>query len=438
MSAPERAGSSEDPPDRRRSWAPPASFWRIIAVLVTFIGAVATVIQLIEFILSSEINVLAFSVIIVSFVIVVTYLFSVKGGKVALISVGTVLILIFVTLFVIELVLPLRFPSTLDCDKIASPDGSDTNEGNSPESPVQTVGQLVTLLAPSQTGCLRAGTYTFDEIELAAEHIRVSSYPGEQATIVGHLIISGSGSAVENLKMDASSSGASEAIIVATPDAKIRGNEITNSKKKKGDNLAVCIRAVENSHRLTVEGNRIHNCGLNPPDNNGVAIQIRYANGALIRNNFIYDNVDDAIELYPAAQHSIIMNNTIDGNGGGIKFAGSDDYNDAIVSSYNIVENNIITNSIIDWNIQDYWGEPGHEHFGVGNIARSNCVLGTNQNNKEFNTNGGVFNTNGGALRGSFVAKDNLIVDPQYIDRAKKDFRIAEGSPCAGKGVSPS
>lgn len=274
--------------------------------------------------------------------------------------------------------------------------------------------------------------YTFDEVILATERIRISSYPGEQAIIVGHLVIGGAGSAVENLKLDGSSSGSDEAISVMAPDVTIRDNEITNSKKGNGENLAVCVRAKENSHRLTVEGNRIHGCGRHPSDNNGIAIQIRHASNALIKNNFIYDNVDDAIALYPAAQHNLIINNTTDSNGVGVKFASSDDYDDTMASSHNIVENNIITNSIIRWNIEDYWGPSGYEHVGVGNIARSNCVLGTNQNKN------GYYNTNGGVKQGSFAAEGNLVADPRYVDRKGKDFRIAERSPCAGKGVSLS
>lgn len=61
MSEPEHTGNSEDPPRSHRSWVPRPKFASIVIALTTFIGAVATVAQLIGYMRSNEINLLVSS-----------------------------------------------------------------------------------------------------------------------------------------------------------------------------------------------------------------------------------------------------------------------------------------------------------------------------------------------------------------------------------------
>ena len=59
------------------------------------------------------------------------------------------------------------------CDKLASPSGSDGGTGTLGD-PYATPKKLIDSLAPGQTGCLRAGTYTFAQLDL----INAQHHPG--------------------------------------------------------------------------------------------------------------------------------------------------------------------------------------------------------------------------------------------------------------------
>lgn len=319
--------------------------------------------------------------------------------------------------------LPPRPQLPSSCDKIVALDGSDTNSGTA-DAPLETVDRLATSLAPGQTGCLREGAYVFDEIILDTPRIRLTSYPEERATLRGRIMVNGSGVTLERLVLDSHNLEALEGLRIMAPAVAINDNEITSHHS------GICIRlGVQDGEsppdRVIIEGNRIHDCGKLPSGNNGFGVEVRNGTGTVIRNNVIYENADSAINLYPDAQRVRIANNTIDGNGVGISFAGDG----TTASSNNIVENNIIANSAIRWNIEDWWGPEGDGPLvGVGNVVRSNCLLGTNQDS--------FYNARGGIAEGGYTATDNLIADPRYLDRAGKNFRLAERSPCTGKGAA--
>ena len=87
------------------------------------------------------------------------------------------------------------------------------------------------------------------------------------------------------------------------------------------------------------------------------------SDGARITDNWIYDNADRGVQLFPDAQGTYIARNVIDGNGQGIIFSRE--------SANNVAENNVISNPVLRYNIEDW------ELTGGGNMARRNCVWST-------------------------------------------------------------
>ena len=88
-----------------------------------------------------------------------------------------------------------------ECARFASPDGSDAAAG-SEESPYRSVQRLADSLTPGQTGCLRGGTYSEDQVTLSIPGTTLRSYPGERAGLVGRLRVTGDRVGVVGLELD--------------------------------------------------------------------------------------------------------------------------------------------------------------------------------------------------------------------------------------------
>ena len=118
-----------------------------------------------------------------------------------------------------------------------------------------------------------------------------------------------------------------------------------------------------------IENNNIHNCGKLPAQNGDHGIYIDDATGTIVRGNWIHNNADRGVQIYPNGDNSLITGNIIDSNGEGVIFAGAGGQ----TSDNNVVEHNIITNSQVRQNVESYWGSGP---VGVGNVARNNCIKG--------------------------------------------------------------
>jgi parallel beta-helix repeat protein len=226
---------------------------------------------------------------------------------------------------------------------------------------------------------------------------------------------------VAGLVLNGRSSGSRPSPIVNGDRVTLRGNEITN------EHTAICVllgpgfeNTPERAVDPVVEGNRIHDCGRLPASGHDHGIYVEGTSNARIVDNVIYDNADYGIHLYPDGDVSTIAHNVIDGNGGGLIFAGEragGEYSSSHSSDLNLVERNIISNNSQRNNVESWWGGP----VGQGNLARGNCLW-----------NGRPRDIDDSA--GGFTHPDNAIVDPLYANRAAKDFTPAPGSPCAGYG----
>ena len=314
-------------------------------------------------------------------------------------------------------------PAATSCDKVAAPSGSDSAAG-SVAAPYRTAGRLVASLQPGQTGCLRAGTYeqnlTIERGGSAGAPITLSSYPGERATVRGRFRVKDSANfvTVEDLDLDGRQTNDTlPSPSVYGNDVVFRDNDVTNYQ------TGICFLIGSNDYgraeRVTIEQNRIHNCGVLPAENHHHGIYIEAADNTRVVGNWIYDNSDRGVQMYPDSQGAYIANNVIDGNGQGVSYARQ--------SANNVVEHNVISNSVLRWNIEDW------ELSGGGNVARLNCV---------WTTRTGSYARQGGVMvNPDFTATQNLTADPQFVNRTAKDFRLAAGSPCAallgGNGTPP-
>ncbi len=272
-------------------------------------------------------------------------------------------------------------------------------------------------LRPGQVGCLLGGTFS-EDVRIRrggspGRPITLRSAPGRRARLVGTLDVGTSDIVIADLQLDGRGR--------ATPQVNgvritFRGNEITNQ-----EGICVLLGAgfesgYERAQSVVIDRNRIHNCGRLPRTGHDHGIYVEGANGVRITNNFIYDNADYGIHLYPDAQGTYVARNVIDGNGGGVIFAGEDsegEYDRAYASRNNVVRNNVISNSRVSHNIESWWGGP----TGSGNVAIRNCLW----NGADGNVSDQV----------GFRAAGNIVARPVFRDRRRGDLRLKPRTACS-------
>jgi parallel beta-helix repeat protein len=200
----------------------------------------------------------------------------------------------------------------------------------------------------------------------------------------------------------------------------VNGNYVTfDNVEITNDNTGICVMIGGAAQtygipwHTSIVHSRIHDCGRLPPTRYEHGIYLAYSRGARILGNYIYDNADWGIHLYPNAIGSRISNNIIDGNGSGLIIAGAGD----TASSQNYIGHNVFSNSRYGYNLTSFWGTV----VGSDNAVKDNCVW-----------NGAIGEVNG--TNGGFTVSRIRRADPEYVSRETKDFRLRHGSPCAGYG----
>jgi hypothetical protein len=301
--------------------------------------------------------------------------------------------------------------------------------------------------APGATICLRGGVHTDQDRDFEitakgtgtvgarnAQWISVESYPGELATLYGRLVIKHDAAWVrfKNLVLDGSG-GPPVSNLTAwetPPSPTVSGRSISFFRVDVTNRrTGICFNESPpqwgQAYDLRIRASRIHDCGLYPPENHdhGIYLEVPSSN-AQITDNWIYDNADRCIQMYPNADASYVAHNVIDGCGEGLLFGGSSEDGTCAASDRNLVEQNVISNAEARWLVEADWGCAA---VGFGNIVRENCLWPTNANPK-FNWNAGLDGSPG------YSAQANTVADPGYVDRDGKDFRLRSDSPCAGKG----
>jgi Right handed beta helix region len=315
------------------------------------------------------------------------------------------------------------------CNEYASANGSDRGNGRK-DHPYRTVRKLVSTLAPGRTGCLMPGIFVEDVTirrgGRQGHRLTLRSAPDRRATIRGRFYIADSANyvTVENLKLDGRNGDDLPSPTVNGDHSIWRNLDVTNHRAgadDSGGGGGICFHLGSTSYGIAtgtvIENDRIHDCGIS--DNHNQAIYANTARDTIIRDNYFYDNGDRAVQLYPDADHTLVEHNVIDGNGEGVIFSGDDGY----ASSKNTVRWNIISNSRVRWNVESYY--PSGNPIGSNNVVSNNCLWPGNRD--------GFYNRSGGiqSPRTGFTALRNRIVDPGYVNREAKDFRLKRTSRCS-------
>lgn len=302
---------------------------------------------------------------------------------------------------------PAPSTGTVTCDRVAAPSGSD-GAGGTVASPYQTLQRLVDALLPGQTGCLRAGRYTGVSFDLGG--VTVRSYPGERATIVGTTQVRLTAVAVKLVDLVFEGTGGGNSVKVYAADVLIENSELTNLGKGNS-----CLMLGSSSYgvaaRPIIRNNRFHDCG-NEGDTLDHSIYASNVVDGKITGNVFWNSSGYAIQLYPNAQRTLFAHNTVDGGSpsarGGTLIGGDSSYS----SAGNVVEANVIA-------FATTWGVRAGSDMGSGNVARGNCF----------------WQNASGDVGSGIAASSNVVADPLFVDRARRDYRLKDGSPCGGKGA---
>jgi hypothetical protein len=304
------------------------------------------------------------------------------------------------------------------CDLVVATDGSDADDGTL-EHPLRTVQALADRLAPGQIGCLRAGDYYGDAPYADAQRelwlrqgVTLTSYGDERATISGRIWVpaDATGVVVEGLALDGTNAYGLPSPTVNGSHATFRHNDVSNAD-------GVCLNLGSSTwgapKGTVLERNKIHDCvSSRPALTHGIYVED--AVETVIRGNWIYDNGERGIQLFPNAQLTWITENVVDANGVGVIFSGYGDQ----ASSGTLVQHNLITNSRA-YNVDSWYPPDGVA--GVDNVVSENCITGG-----EFDPVGsGVI-----ADEVGFVAYDNLSLRPHYVSPVENDYRLTPDSPC--------
>jgi parallel beta-helix repeat protein len=316
------------------------------------------------------------------------------------------------------------------CDRYASPAGSDSAAGTV-AAPLRTAAKLVDSLGAGQTGCLLPGTYS-ENLSIRrggtpGAPITLAGGPQGGARLNGRLWVTDQANdvVVRDLVLDGRNASNLPSPSINGDRVSFVANEVFNG------NTAICfdvgsVAGYGLALNTLIEGNRIHNCGILPAQNHHHGIYVEGARNAVIRGNYIYDNADKGILVFPDGDGTLIEQNVIDGNTTGILIAGSQ-LGDAWHPAYPkdvVIRRNVITNSR-RYNVEGYWEwQPPAD---VNNSVTDNCVFGGSMG--EIQPPSQVSPWGAG-----FSATNNKIADPKYVNVGGKNFELVEGSSCAGYG----
>lgn len=297
------------------------------------------------------------------------------------------------------------------CDLYASPAGARRARGTRAD-PYRSLGRLLRGLRRGQVGCLMAGRYRHrGTVEMRRPETTLRPLGRAHVTIDGALWVlsRATGARITGLRLTSRDPVYPIPLKIQADDVSVIGNDITAAR----DISCVLVGSDRKVSNTLIARNRIHECGRTGKHNH--LIYVVRSVDAVIRDNLLTGNTGGwAVHLYPDADGTLIEDNVMDSNEGGVIFAGD---GSGLTSEHNVVRDNAITNSAPRWNIEGSWSG-GPE--GQGNVARRNCVYSS-----------GPGAPSGIGFLTGFEQSDNIVaVGPVYADAGAGDYRLRRGSNC--------
>ncbi len=296
--------------------------------------------------------------------------------------------------------------------------------------------RFINSLRPGDRGCLPPGNYnakklTFSRSGRPQAPITVQSTdPDHPATIHGVVWVRDEANYVtlEDLAIVGGSAVLPAAIV--NGDHSVWNRVDVSNPASGGAPGGICF-SLGNTHTwgwagsTTIENSRIHDCGPTTNMNHGIYAQATTGR-TLIVGNWIFDNGDRGVQLYPAAHNVLIAHNVIDGNGSGVIFAGDGEKGSTDIT----VRDNIISNSKVRWNVESSY--PAGGVGGTGNVVVHNCFWASGSD-KYYDSHGGISGPDG------YTVSDNVVQRPLFVAASLGDLRLRTPSGCSGYGLtSPS
>jgi len=314
--------------------------------------------------------------------------------------------------------------AAVTCDRVASPAGSDVSGDGSAANPFLSVSHLDASLSAGQTGCLHAGTYG----DFGTAHhlvtngapgapITITSYPGEQAKVVGWVDLKASYTTLSHLSIDGSNTlyvseregtscpyPVSQGMNIDGHDDVLEHSDFYQSQATlRGNGIGIGWHG--QADRVIVRFNRIHDVGQCMAYDH--LIYLAHGDKAQIYGNWMWNDPHGfGVQAYPAPTNARIFSNVIDSTGSGLTINGA---------SGTEVDHNVISNStglvnagLVQGVAIQAWTP------GPGDSAHDNL---------SFNNSGGpTYNT------GELSLSNNATGDPQFANAGAHDYRVTSSS----------
>ena len=315
--------------------------------------------------------------------------------------------------------------ATPNCERVASPFGSDSATGT-PGDPFRTAQRLVSSLSAGMTGCLAPGTYAQDVTVAAGgdnETSRVvltSLDPSQPATIVGRFYVAKTAPylTVTGLRLDGRNATLLPSPTVDAGHVTFSDDDVTNENTN-----SVCFIVGSNvgfgaGDDFLADHDVVHNCGdlatrdqQSPDPLTGFyehAFYMENTTGFRITQTIMYAISNRCVQLYPHAVDGEVDHNLCVGAGTGVIVDAT--------SSGNTITRNIITGASVQGGIAQ-----GSTLTGGGNVAGQNVL---------WDDDPPLYQVGGGGL----VVTGVLAAEPEYTDPSANNYRLEPGSPAAGYG----